>query len=276
MAAQEPAAIVAVPVPVPATVATAPPETFSLAARGLGETRTINVYTPPGYVANQRRLPVLYMPDGGQQEDFPHLTATVDELIRDGVVPPMLVVGIENTERRRDLTGPTEVEADRKIAPRVGGAAAFRAFLRDELMPEVRRRYCTSADTAIIGESLAGLFIVETLLLEPEMFRRYAALSPSLWWNADRLAHQAPARLAQLPAAPRALFTASAGDDILPGIERFAAALRSSAPPPLRWAYQPHPELGHGNIYRSLSATALTAIFAWPPVEGGAPCDVAP
>jgi hypothetical protein len=262
--------------PVPATVATAPPEAFTLAARGLGETRTINVYTPPGHVANERRLPVLYMPDGGLQEDFPHVSATVDRLIREGAMPPVLLVGIENTERRRDLTGPTEVEADRKIAPRVGGAAAFRAFLRDELMPEIARRHCVSADAAIIGESLAGLFIVETLLLEPAMFRRYAALSPSLWWNADRLAHEAPARLAQLPAGPRTLFVASAGDDILPGIERFAAALEASAAPPLRWSYQPHPELGHGNIYRSLSATALTAIYAWPPVERGGACGAPP
>ena len=259
--------------PVPATVATAPPQTFTMAARGLGETRRINVYTPPGYAARGTRVPVLYMPDGGMEEDFPHLTATVDRLIREGTLPPMLVVGIEKTERRRDLTGPTEVDEDRKIAPRVGGSAAFRAFVREELMPEVVRRYCTSADTAIIGESLAGLFIVETFLLEPAMFRRSAALSPSLWWNAERLAHGAPAQLAHVSKEPRALFVASAGDDILPGIERFAAALKASAPPQLRASYAPRPDLLHSNIYRSLSATALTAIFAWPPVEGGGACE---
>lgn len=257
--------------PVAASVETAAPQTFMVEARGLAETRRINVYTPPGY-DGRARVPVLYMPDGGMEEDFPHLTATVDRLIREGAIPPVLVVGIENTERRRDLTGPTDVETDRKIAPRVGGSAVFRAFLRDELMPEVIRRYCTSADTAIIGKSLAGLFIVETLLLDPAMFRRYAALSPSLWWNAERLAQGAAVQLAQLPKEPRMLFAASAGDDILPGIERFAAALKASAPPPLRWSYAPRSDLLHSNIYRSLSATALTAIFAWPPIEGGGAC----
>src|SRR5215210_619402 len=117
-------------------------EPFPIESGGLKETRHINVYLPPSYeAAGAVRYPVLYMPDGGVQEDFPHIAATVDAGIRVGEMRPMIVVGIENTERRRDVTGPTEVEEDRKIAPRVGGSAVFRDFIRDELMPEVRRRY---------------------------------------------------------------------------------------------------------------------------------------
>jgi hypothetical protein len=77
--------------------------------------------------------PVLYMPDGGLQEDFPHVATTVDTAIRAGEMRPLIVVGIENTERRRGMTGPTQVDEDRKIAPRVGGSAAFRGFIRDEV-----------------------------------------------------------------------------------------------------------------------------------------------
>src|SRR4029077_7189162 len=151
----------------------------------LGETRRINVYTPPGYAAHgDARFPILYMPDGGMAEDFPHVTATVQTLATEGSIRPFLVVGIENTERRRDLTGPTEVAADRKIAPRVGGSAPLRQFMRGELMPQVRARYRTTEETAIVGESLAGLFIVETFLLEPDLFDTYIALSPRVWWKA--------------------------------------------------------------------------------------------
>lgn len=262
--AAEPAAPIAPAAELPAT---ASPQSFTLSSKLLKEVRRINVYTPPGYGAGSSRLPVLYMPDGGVEEDFPHLTATVDRLIRERAIPSILVVGIENTERRRDLSGPTTVAKDREIAPRVGGSATFRAFVRDELMPEIVRRYCVSDDTAIIGESLAGLFIVETLLLEPAMFRRYVSLSPSLWWNAERLARDSSSHLAKLPATPRALYLASAGDDILEGIVRFADSLRTSAPASLFWSYHPRAELGHGNIYRSLSAEALTAIYTRPPVE---------
>ena len=65
---------------------------FSIASRLLGETRHINVYTPPGYADHARaRYPVLYMPDGGMQEDFPHVAADVDAAIRAGQMAPMIV-----------------------------------------------------------------------------------------------------------------------------------------------------------------------------------------
>jgi hypothetical protein len=41
-------------------------ETFSLESQALGETRRINVYTPPGHApAGAIRYPIFYMPDGG-------------------------------------------------------------------------------------------------------------------------------------------------------------------------------------------------------------------
>ena len=83
-------------------------ETFTIASRAVGETRTIHVYTPPGYAsAPDSRLPVLYMPDGAMDEDFPHVVNTIDSLIALHEIRPVIVVGIPNTERRRDLTGPT-------------------------------------------------------------------------------------------------------------------------------------------------------------------------
>lgn len=69
-----------------------------------------------------------------------------------------------DTERRRDLTGATTDPEDRKIAPRVGGSQAFRAFIRSELVPQVAERYRITGEPAIVGESLAGLFVLETLL----------------------------------------------------------------------------------------------------------------
>lgn len=159
-------------------------ETFTIESKTLGETRRINVYLPPAYTAaTSSRLPVVYMPDGGMAEDFLHVAGLVQVSVGNGTMRPFILVGIENTQRRRDLTGPTQVDDDRKIAPRVGGSAAFRAFIRSELMPAITNRYRTTAETAIMGESLAGLFVVETLFLEPTLFDTYIAIDPSLWWN---------------------------------------------------------------------------------------------
>jgi predicted alpha/beta superfamily hydrolase len=250
--------------PAVAEEAVPPHESFTIESSGLKETRRINVYLPPGYEApGAARFPVLYMPDGGVQEDFPHIAATVDAGIRAGELRPMLVVGIENTERRRDVTGPTEVEEDRKIAPRVGGSAAFRAFIRGELMPEVRRRYRVTDETAIIGESLAGLFIVETFFLEPEMFDTYIALSPSLWWNQEELVRKAAERLKTQKELHKTLYLSSADEEnIVAPTAHLAELLRAGAPAGLRWEYKPRPDLTHGTIYRGVAPQVLRSLFA--------------
>jgi len=247
--------------------AAAPPmpahASFTIDSVRLGEVRHINVYTPPGYdVAKDARYPVLYMPDGGMQEDFPHVATDVDTAIRAGQMRPMIVVGIENTERRRDMTGPTGVDSDRKIAVHVGGSAAFRAFIADELMPQVRERYRTSGKTAIVGESLAGLFVVETFFLQPKLFDTYIALSPSLWWNNMALAHSAAARLKAWPGLTRTLYFATAGDDDIGDAgEVLQAALRAHAPHGLSWFYQPWAKLHHSNIYIHASPKVFRQLF---------------
>ena len=107
-------------------------ESFTIASTVLGETRHINVYaarawdTPP-----DAPLPVLYMPDGGIAEDFLHIAGLLQVSVANGTMRPFRLVGMENTQRRRDLTGPTIDARDRAIAPVVGGSAAYRSFIRD-------------------------------------------------------------------------------------------------------------------------------------------------
>jgi predicted alpha/beta superfamily hydrolase len=240
-----------------------PHETLTIDSKALGETRRVNVYVPPGYeTAAGIRYPVLYMPDGGIEEDFPHVASDVDAAIRAGEMRPVIVVGIENTERRRDMTGPTDVASDREIAPRVGGSARFRSFVREELMPLVRGRYRGNGETAIVGESLAGLFVVETLLEEPALFGRYIALSPSLWWNAKGLVRGAADLLKAHPRSNATLYLAIAGDDDRnDAVKEFAAVLRSAAPKSLTWYFEPWPREQHSTIYRAASPKAFRKLF---------------
>jgi predicted alpha/beta superfamily hydrolase len=236
-------------------------ETFTINSKILRETRRINVYAPPGYKESAgTRLPVLYMPDGGIAEDFLHVAGLVQVSVGNGTMRPFLLVGIENTERRRDMTGPTENENDKKIAPRVGGSAAFRRFIRDELMPQVKRRYRTSKETAIVGESLAGLFVVETFLLEPDLFDTYIAFDPSLWWNDQKLLGDAGGRLLDRPKAGKTLYLASSGEDT-EATQRFADILGKDAPTGLRWHYEKMPDEKHSTIYHPAALKAFRAVF---------------
>ena len=188
---------------------------YVIASKVLGDERRINVYLPPGYVESAR-LPVLYMPDGGIGEDFLHVAGLVQVSVGNGTMRPFILVGIENTERRRDMTGPTDSEQDKKIAPRVGGSAAFRAFIRRELMPQVKARYRTTEETAIVGESLAGLFVVETFLKEPDLFDTYIAFDPSLWWNNQQLVSGAAEDLRKQPGLSKTLYLANSDDERTP------------------------------------------------------------
>ena len=247
-------------------------DTFTLDSKVLGEVRRINVYRAPAYgAAADAPLPVLYMPDGGIGEDFLHLAGLLQISVLNGTMRPVMLVGIENTERRRDLTGPTDDPEDRRIAPRVGGSAAFRDFLRDELMPAIRKRYPTTGETAIVGESLAGLFVVETLLLEPALFDSYVAIDPSLWWNRHALLAQLDAQSEAGSDSSTRVFIASSDEPGLAGpAARFAASFRQSARSGLRVHLVPMPEERHATIYHPAALRAFRLLFAPAPASAAA------
>ncbi len=244
-----------------------PHDSLTIQSDAVGELRRINVYTPPGYADDaSTAYPVLYMPDGGIQEDFPHITDTIDALIRSGAIAPVLVVGIENTVRRRDLNGPTTDPRDLEMAPLAGGSGAFRRFIGDELMPEIRRRYRTTDQTAIVGESAAGSFVVETFFLEPDLFDRYLAMDPALYWNSRELVAKSGERLPGLAGRNLVLWLAT-GDTpgIQPAVAALADSLRAHAPADLRWSYSPRPAEHHGTIFRAAKADAFReALWANP------------
>ncbi|HEY7199989.1 MAG TPA: alpha/beta hydrolase-fold protein [Candidatus Dormibacteraeota bacterium] len=141
---------------------------------------------------------VLYLTDAngffGMTVDIVRSMQLYDHL------PPLLVVGIgyrmgalrETVDIRvRDLT-PTDDAAYTRLFPehsRLGGAPAFLAFVRDELIPWVGDRYpVAAADRAYFGHSLGGLFGAWTLLTAPDTFQRYVIGSPSLWWEFGAIA----------------------------------------------------------------------------------------
>lgn len=155
-----------------------PHQSVVLDSAVMKEQRRINVYLP-STLQEERRYPVIYMPDGGLAEDFPHVANTIDAAIREGRMAPVILVGIDNTQRRRDMTGPTTVKKDRKIAPVVGGAAEFRKFIATELVPWVEANHPASERRGIIGESAAGLFIVETFFEMPGLFETSIAWIPA-------------------------------------------------------------------------------------------------
>src|SRR5215204_2658271 len=170
------------------TPAQAPLGTTSLKINSavLGEERTILVRVPPGYETNKLRYPVLYMTDGNAH--IGHTSSTVEFLARNGRMAELIVVGITNTDRTRDLS-PTHVKTtvaggDSALQfPSSGGADKFLKFIETELIPEIEKRYRVQPNRILAGHSLGGLFAIHAMVTRPELFQSYVAVSPALQWD---------------------------------------------------------------------------------------------
>src|SRR5210317_1745424 len=68
----------------------------------LGETRTIKVWLPENYAESGEAYPVFYLLDAEMVMRFAKAAATVAELGGDAL-PEMIVVGIENIDRNKDM-----------------------------------------------------------------------------------------------------------------------------------------------------------------------------
>ena len=235
-------------------------ETLTIDSKILGEKRIINIWTPPQYAKNSEKFPVLYMPDGGVKEDFSHIANTLSKLIDSKKIPPFILVGIENTQRRRDLTGPTEVAKDKEIAPIVGGSENFRNFIKTELIPEINSIYRTSSEKGILGESLAGLFVTQTLLLTPDLFDYYIAFDPSIWWNNKEIPRTAKNHLTNFSTTEKRFwFAGSNAEDISVNTNELAKILEKEKIPNLKFNYSPEPKEKHNTIFRATKEKA----FVW-------------
>jgi len=232
--------------------------TFKIESKKVKETRIINVWTPPTYEKSKDSFPVLYMPDGGVNEDFPHIANTIAKLIKEKSVPPIILVGIENTERGRDLTGYSESEYDVQYCPLTDGAKNFREFITQELMTEINSKYRTSNKKGIIGESLAGLFVMETFMQHPESFDFYIAFDPSLWWNDHYLVRNSNDLFGKFPDKEIKLwFAGSSTEDISKYTKELNKALENKAPNKLKWKYSDEPKEKHNTIFRATKEKAL-------------------
>ena len=171
-------------------------ETLEIPSKVLGEQRILNIYLPEGY-SDTAKYPVIYLLDGSADEDFIHVAGLVQfcNFPWVDILPPSIVVGIANVDRRRDFTFPTSTEQDKKNNPTAGGSEAFIRFLETEIQPFIEKRYRTSGEKTIIGQSLGGLLATEILFKKPRLFNRYIIVSPSLWWDRERLLTLSPAVL---------------------------------------------------------------------------------
>jgi predicted alpha/beta superfamily hydrolase len=242
-------------------------ETVTIPSKNLGEERTILVSTPPTYDQSSQRYPVLYMTDGGAH--LTHTRGTVDFLARLGMMPQVIVVGVNNTDRTRDLT-PTHV-ASRTIDGRVfesptsGGSSKFLDFFEQELFPYVDAQYRTLPLRFFTGHSFGGLFALNALFTRPTMFSALLAVSPSLNWDDDLPIRQAGSFLDGRDELDVTLFVAMAdeeeGDPAPTRLDRLEKTLNEADADGFEWAVMRMPDENHGSVVLRAHYWGLRKVF---------------
>ncbi len=250
-------------------------ERVSLDSEVLGESRELWIATPARHAVMESvspiadGYPVLYLLDG--DSNFQHTSAVAQFLAEANRIPPMIVVGILNTDRGRDLTPRSSSLDDHANFPSHGGAARFQEFLADELFPFMRNNYETHPFRILVGHSLGGLFAIHTLTTRPELFDAYIAISPSLQWSDQGLVDQAADYFEDLVELPVDVFIthANEGGQSLAAIRRLTAILGESAPRDFRWDFRQFPEEHHGSVPLRSTYYGLEAVFEGWSFENG-------
>jgi predicted alpha/beta superfamily hydrolase len=259
--------------------------TTTLFSKILNEKREVWVHVPKNHTNGNttRRYPVAYVLDGDQH--FHSLSGLIHQLSATNgntICPEMIVVAILNTDRTRDLTITHKTSGfavDPEFAKNSGGAEKFTAFIENELFPYIDSLYPTAPYRMMIGHSLGGMLVVNTLLNHTHMFNSYIALDPSLWWDESLLVKQARQKLKEKKYTKKSFYMAVANairsdkdtaeqrkekndyNVILNSQLDFADLLKSNNENGLRWKYDYYKEEGHNTIPLIGEYHALKFIF---------------
>jgi predicted alpha/beta superfamily hydrolase len=241
-------------------------ETFRLPSKILGEERTILISAPLRYAQGEERYPVLYLTDGDAH--ILHTRGTVDFLARNGVMPDLIIVGIANTDRTRDLT-PTRWERPRPGGgtgqASGGGAGKLLDFIAQELIPFVEGRYRTAPYRILAGHSLGGLFALTAMTQRPELFNAFIAASPSLNWDDDLILRQTARFLEGRQELKRTLFVTMANEeagDVSPTrFDRLRTTLGAAKASGFLWDSKLMEDEDHGTVVLLSHYLGLRKIF---------------
>ena len=162
----------------------------SLRSDILNEDREYWISLPDSYnnkESSYKRYPLLIVLDGNLH--FKPIAGMVNYMSSDAYrswkIPEMIVVAIQNVDRRRDYT-PDKIMTVREN--NTGGGDRFLSFLEDELVPELDQQYRTTPYRILFGHSLGGLLAAHAYMKEKTLFNSFIAADPSFGtWDSETM-----------------------------------------------------------------------------------------
>lgn len=238
---------------------------LTLKSTVLGEDRIILVRTPAEYATNKASYPVLYMTDGDAH--MGHTASTIEFLTRNGRVPEMIVVGVTNTDRTRDLTPAKSTNknaAGELQFPTAGGANNFLKFFETELIPEIEKQYRVQPYRILAGHSFGGLFAIHAMVSKPGLFHSYVAVSPSLQWEDAEVLKRAEEFLKNQKELKVTLYTSLGNEPggIGENFDKFREVLGRTNVKGFEWQAERMDDEDHGSVVLRSHYSGLRKVFA--------------
>jgi predicted alpha/beta superfamily hydrolase len=166
-------------------------EIHRIKSRSLNAERTIRVWLPPGF-SRHAHYSVLYLNDGqnlfgdGDPESGGggwHVDETAARLIDAHAIDPLIVVGIDNAGDHARSVDYLPVPDAFSANPDPPGADRYLAFVIDELMPFIDKKYPTlhgPEHTGFGGSSYGAVIALYAVFSRPGVFGRVLLESPSV------------------------------------------------------------------------------------------------
>ncbi len=244
-------------------------DTYKIASQTLGEERTILVRVPPNYGRSQARYPVIYMLDAHSPQNA-MMVGMVEQQAWGGQMPEMIIVGIQNTNRTRDLT-PSKTERGGS-----GGGDKFLDLLEKEVIPLVEKNYRTERFRIFAGHSLGGLTAIYAFSSRPDMFDAYIAASPVLHWDKDFVIKRSEEAFKQRKQWKKTVYIGLGNEpDYVKGYNTYKDLLKKADPDGLVYEFQQFTAENHGSVVLPAYLAGLRKVFAgWQPPTSGTFADL--
>lgn len=226
----------------------------------LKENRELQILLPNEFKDTYFTYPAIYILDA--EINFNTAVEVLSFLMDNHFIPPQLVVGIMNTDRLRDMT-PVDSVLSKTIFPTRGGADSFLKVLKNEIIPFVDKNYRTNKRRMIIGHNYSGLLSVHAFLNDSDLFDKYMAFSPILWWNDTAIVSDMEKYLSEKSSLRKHLFISFAREakNMLEACKGLTRVLEEKSPDDLNWKCDWMPDEDHYSLYRKSLMNGMEYVF---------------
>ncbi len=237
-----------------------------------GDAYEVNVYLPRSYKdGSDKTYPVLYLIDGGRDQDFNHIAGLADlASVNPYIFRELIVVGVRTNNRLFELTSLNTDSRYNREEGVLGGSDSFRNLLKTTVIPFAENTLPSNGRRIVMGESLAGLFIAETFLKMPTLFTDYVSISPSMWYDDRHLSKSSLKLLKAHSDQERHVYLAMAneGGTMQKGLDELLSAIEKSGLKKLKVNYQDNSASEfHWSIYHGEALKAISWLLPAPKPE---------